>query len=316
MQAGDTRSAVNANPQVPYSSSKVWNSASVSSNAADAEVVFALAMAARPRFDSNDDLGAKRKWDEKSSGSGTNMQGRWTEQEQELFVKGLEQYGKVWENIQLLVTTRTQSQIRMHAQRYFKKLSGWTEASGEEFRMREENYRNPKSQEEWRTASGEVKKIIATESGGESVASFKESGFLYLQGHWTQTEQEAFVTGLTEHGKDWKRIQALVKTRTLTQIRTHAQKYFKKMGEATKNGVAPSFRVRGQMAQLHSTTNIKGHWTEKEHDAFVQALNTHGKDWKRIQNHVKTRTLTQIRTHAQKHFHKIASKEESLVIPL
>lgn len=32
------------------------------------------------------------------------------------------------------------------------------------------------------------------------------------------------------YGKDWKSMQPLIKTRTLVQIRTHAQKVFKKVG--------------------------------------------------------------------------------------
>jgi hypothetical protein len=32
------------------------------------------------------------------------------------------------------------------------------------------------------------------------------------------------------YGKDWKSMQPLIKTRSLVQIRTHAQKVFKKVG--------------------------------------------------------------------------------------
>jgi SHAQKYF class myb-like DNA-binding protein len=48
-------------------------------------------------------------------------------------------------------------------------------------------------------------------------------------GRWTFGEQAAFVRGLSLYDKDWKRIQQLVKTRSLTQIRTHAQKYFRRL---------------------------------------------------------------------------------------
>ncbi len=36
------------------------------------------------------------------------------------------------------------------------------------------------------------------------------------------------------YGKDWKKMQGLIKSRTLVQIRTHAQKVFKKVGFTKK----------------------------------------------------------------------------------
>jgi SHAQKYF class myb-like DNA-binding protein len=47
-----------------------------------------------------------------------------------------------------------------------------------------------------------------------------------------------------------------------------------------------------------------GAWTTEEHDAFVQGLLAHGRDWKSIRQMVPSRSLTQIRTHAHKHSKK------------
>ena len=47
-------------------------------------------------------------------------------------------------------------------------------------------------------------------------------------GSWTEEEKAAFLEGLAKCGKNWKKIFTYVKTRDLTQIRCHAQKYFKK----------------------------------------------------------------------------------------
>lgn len=38
-----------------------------------------------------------------------------------------------------------------------------------------------------------------------------------------------FVHGLRLHGKEWKKIALMIPTRTVVQIRTHAQKYFQKL---------------------------------------------------------------------------------------
>jgi SHAQKYF class myb-like DNA-binding protein len=38
-----------------------------------------------------------------------------------------------------------------------------------------------------------------------------------------------FLQGLDLHGKEWKKISKMVKSRSLVQIRSHAQKYFQKL---------------------------------------------------------------------------------------
>mmetsp|Transcript_21907 Transcript_21907/g.41062 ORF Transcript_21907/g.41062 Transcript_21907/m.41062 type:complete len:332 (+) Transcript_21907:662-1657(+) len=53
------------------------------------------------------------------------------------------------------------------------------------------------------------------------------------QGRWTREEHELFLKGLQAHGKEWKKIAELIKTRTVVQIRTHAQKYFQKLAKST-----------------------------------------------------------------------------------
>ena len=57
-------------------------------------------------------------------------------------------------------------------------------------------------------------------------------------GRWSKHEHDVFINGLRKHGKEWKVIAALVGTRTVVQIRTHAQKYFQKV--AKKQSAAPS----------------------------------------------------------------------------
>lgn len=72
-----------------------------------------------------------------------------------------------------------------------------------------------------------------------------------------------------------------------------------KSGASTKKGNAVTTKksVNGENT---------GRWTKEEHAAFIEGLNKHGKEWKKIANMIETRTVVQIRTHAQKYFQKIA----------
>lgn len=46
-------------------------------------------------------------------------------------------------------------------------------------------------------------------------------------GHWTEAEHALFLECWHKYGKAWKKIAAVMKTRSNEQIRTHAQKYFR-----------------------------------------------------------------------------------------
>ncbi|CAD6206114.1 unnamed protein product [Miscanthus lutarioriparius] len=55
-------------------------------------------------------------------------------------------------------------------------------------------------------------------------------------------------------------------------------------------------------------TRPRERWTADEHDRFLHALLVFSCDWKRVQAFVATKTATQIRSHAQKHFLRAEKK--------
>jgi len=59
-------------------------------------------------------------------------------------------------------------------------------------------------------------------SSGQMSSTFKP-------GRWSQEEHERFLRGFELYGHKWRKVRDVVGTRTVTQVRTHAQKFFVKL---------------------------------------------------------------------------------------
>jgi SHAQKYF class myb-like DNA-binding protein len=60
-------------------------------------------------------------------------------------------------------------------------------------------------------------------------------GGRFSTGRWEKEEHAKFVEALKVHGKDWGKVQRFVGTRSSTQARSHAQKFFQKVEKYLRN---------------------------------------------------------------------------------
>ncbi|KAK9733482.1 hypothetical protein RND81_04G070700 [Saponaria officinalis] len=55
----------------------------------------------------------------------------------------------------------------------------------------------------------------------------------------------------------------------------------------------------------YTITKSRESWTDEEHDKFLEALHLFDRDWKKIEDFIGSKTVIQIRSHAQKYFLKV-----------
>jgi len=121
-------------------------------------------------------------------------------------------------------------------------------------------------------------------------------------GRWTAEEHRLFLQGLEQHGKGWKKIASLIKSRTVVQIRTHAQKYFQKLAKARQNGEEGdvSMEGRGGISTLTSATAGGGGQSSKR---------------RRQQTGSKRKAIHSVVTSAQREGKRIAAEQEKTGVP-
>jgi SHAQKYF class myb-like DNA-binding protein len=80
-------------------------------------------------------------------------------------------------------------------------------------------------------------------------------------GRWTREEHLLFIKGLEMFGKGWKKIAGLIQTRTVVQIRTHAQKYFLKLTKARQqNSTSEPSATTDQRVSIMGAKKVSRQW--------------------------------------------------------
>eukprot|EP00026_Physarum_polycephalum_P010788 Phypoly_transcript_10968.p1 GENE.Phypoly_transcript_10968~~Phypoly_transcript_10968.p1 ORF type:complete len:327 (+),score=63.88 Phypoly_transcript_10968:45-983(+) len=79
----------------------------------------------------------------------------------------------------------------------------------------------------------------------------------------------------------------------------------------TSSGSPPQQKSR----KPYTITKQRENWTEEEHQKFLEALTLYDRDWKKIESFVGSKTVIQIRSHAQKYFLKVQKNNTGERIP-
>ncbi|KAK4347626.1 hypothetical protein RND71_033965 [Anisodus tanguticus] len=78
-----------------------------------------------------------------------------------------------------------------------------------------------------------------------------------------------------------------------------------------KEQVASADEYAPKVRKPYTITKQRERWTEEEHKKFLEALKLYGRAWRRIEEHVGTKTAVQLRSHAQKFFSKVVRESSN-----
>ncbi|GMJ14956.1 REVEILLE 6 [Hibiscus trionum] len=85
--------------------------------------------------------------------------------------------------------------------------------------------------------------------------------------------------------------------------------------DATASTVSSADDPNKKIRKPYTISKSRESWTEPEHDKFLEALQLFDRDWKKIEAYVGSKTVIQIRSHAQKYFLKVQKNGTSEHLP-
>ena len=91
----------------------------------------------------------------------------------------------------------------------------------------------------------------------------------YVAGRWLIDEHQRFIDGVIKYGNNWRQVQKYVGTRSGTQTRSHAQKFFEKLKRSKIFKTEKYDFSRNSLKLLH---DIMTNLSEKEYEQTLHSL--------------------------------------------
>ena len=96
------------------------------------------------------------------------------------------------------------------------------------------------------------------------------SNIKYSCGRWKEDEHKRFIEAIIKYGNDWKQVQKYVKTRSSTQARSHAQKFFVKI----KKSKVLDFNLDLSKTSIKMFHDMIKEASQEKYDKILSALNS------------------------------------------
>ena len=93
----------------------------------------------------------------------------------------------------------------------------------------------------------------------------------YVAGRWLIDEHQRFIDGVIKYGNNWRQVQKYVGTRSGTQTRSHAQKFFEKLKRSKIFKTEKYDFSRNSLKLLH---DIVANLSEKEYEQTLKKLHS------------------------------------------
>eukprot|EP00033_Pygsuia_biforma_P001569 GCRY01001768.1.p1 GENE.GCRY01001768.1~~GCRY01001768.1.p1 ORF type:complete len:381 (+),score=54.18 GCRY01001768.1:189-1331(+) len=124
---------------------------------------------------------------------------------------------------------------------------------------------------------------------------------------------EEYNARMQAQEKELEAKQAALNTAPLSPVESTASTYSQEEKTVQGGELSTSPSEKKKPRKPYVLRKARETWTENEHLLFLKGLQFFKRDWKQIQELIGTKTVVQVRSHAQKHFEKLKKLNPSFV---
>lgn len=135
--------------------------------------------------------------------------------------------------------------------------------------LNKSNYSHKQKKKQKKKKEISIKKKVNINYKQKQTIKKNSSNKDYSTGRWQMDEHERFINGVIKYGNNWRLVQKYVGTRSGTQTRSHAQKFFEKLKRSKIFKTEKYDFSRNSLKLLH---DIMSNLSDKEYNKTLKKL--------------------------------------------